>query len=151
MRTLCLAGWLTPRAGLACVRVGPIDSADTGLAPFAPLKPITKRASTVGQGTVVATVTVFECAAVHPSHFMREVPRRQRPPKFLIKQHRGITAIADHYAAQRPEVIMARSGFWCVIDPPLIASPGLDAVSAAWNTLLRSHAASTPPNVAMLS
>jgi hypothetical protein len=69
-----------------------------------------------------------------------EVPRVQRQPQFLIKQHRGITAIADHNAAQWPEVIVARSGYRCVIDPLLIASRGSDAVSAAWDTLLRSHA-----------
>jgi hypothetical protein len=67
---------------------------------------------------VIATVTVFECASVHPSHFVSEVPRGQRPPKFLIEQHRGITAIADHDAAHRPEVIAARSWYMCVIDPP---------------------------------
>jgi hypothetical protein len=60
---------------------------------------------------VVATVTVFECAAVHPSHFVCEVPRGERPPKFLIEQHRGIAAIAEHYAAQWQEHIAARSGF----------------------------------------
>jgi len=140
IRILWLDGWLTPRAGRARERVGPVGSADTGSAPFVPLKPVTKCASAVGQGTVIATVTVFKCAAVHPSNFVSEVPRVQRQPQFLIKQHRGITAIANHNAAQWPEVIVARSGYRCVIDPLLIVSRGSDAVSAAWDTLLRSHA-----------
>jgi hypothetical protein len=89
---------------------------------------------------VVATVTVFEFASVHPSHFVCEVPRGQRPPQFLIEQHRGITAIADHCAAQGPQAIAARSGCKCVIEPLLIASRGSDAVSAAWDALLRTNA-----------
>jgi hypothetical protein len=95
------------------------------------LKPVTKRASAVGQGVVVATVSVFEFASVHPSHFVCEIPRGQRPPQFLIEQHRGITAI-DHCVAQSPQVIAARSGCKCVIEPLLIVSRGSDAVSAAW-------------------
>jgi len=57
---------------------------------------------------VVATVTVFEYASVHASHFWGAVQRSQRPPQFLIEQHRGITAVADHYAAQGPNVIASR-------------------------------------------
>ena len=85
---------------------------------------------------MVATVTVFEYASVHPSHFLCAVQRSQRPPKFLIEQHRGITAIADHCAAHGPNVIAARG--WCTrgwckceIEPLLIVSRGSDAVSAA--------------------
>jgi hypothetical protein len=89
---------------------------------------------------VVATVAVFERASVHPSHFVCGVQPDQRPPQFLIEQHRRITAIADHCAAQRPNVIAARSGCRCVIEPLLIVSRGSDAVSAAWDTLLRTNA-----------
>lgn len=81
---------------------------------------------------MVATVTVFEYASVHPSHFLCAVQRSQRPPQFLIEQHRGITAIADHCAAQGPNVIAARGWCKCVIEPLLIVSRGSDAVSAAW-------------------
>jgi hypothetical protein len=95
---------------------GPVGCVGTWSARFVPLKPVTKRASAVGQGTVIVKMTVFECAVVYPRHFVCEVPRGQRPPKFLIEHHRGITAIARDYAAQWPEVIMAHSGFWCVID-----------------------------------
>ena len=59
---------------------------------------------------VVATVTVFEFASVHPSHFVCRVQRGQRPPQFLIEQHRGITAVADHCAARGPTVIADRGG-----------------------------------------
>ena len=58
--------------------------------------------------SVVARVTVFEYASVHPSHFVGRVQRGQRPPQFLIEQHRGITAIASHWAAQRPKVLRVR-------------------------------------------
>ena len=81
--------WLAPRlipwAGLSRQGVGPVGSADTGYMPFVPLKPVTKQASAVGQGMVVATVTVFEFASVHPSHFVCRVQRGQRPPQFLIE------------------------------------------------------------------
>jgi hypothetical protein len=94
---------------------------------------------------------VFEFASVHPSHFVCRVQRGQRPPQFLIEQHRGITAIADHGAARGPKVIADhgaargpkviadRSGCKCVIEPLLIVSRGSDAVSAAWGTLLRTN------------
>jgi hypothetical protein len=88
---------------------------------------------------VVAIVTVFEVASVHPSHFVCWVLRGQRPPQFLIEQHRGITAIADHCAARGPTLIADRSGCKCVIEPLLIVSRGSDAVSAAWDTLLRTN------------
>jgi hypothetical protein len=105
---LWLTGRLTPRAGLARERVGLVGGADTGSATFFPLKPVPKRTSAVGEGLVVATVTVFEYASVHPGHFLCAVQRSQRPPQFLIEQHRGITAIADHCAAQGPNVIASR-------------------------------------------
>jgi hypothetical protein len=136
---LWLARWLTPWAGLSRERVGPVGGADTGSVPFVPLKPVTKRASAVGQGTVVGTVTVFEYASVHPSYFVCRVQRGQRPPQFLIEQHRGITAIADHCAARGAKVIADRSGCRCVIELLLIVSRGSDAVSAAWDTLLRTN------------
>jgi hypothetical protein len=88
---------------------------------------------------VVATVTVFEYASVHPSYFVCRVQRGQRPPQFLIEQHRGITAIADHCAARGAKVIADRSGCRCVIELLLIVSRGSDAVSAAWDTLLRTN------------
>jgi hypothetical protein len=107
--------------------------------PFVPLKPVTKQASAVGQGMVVATVTVFEFASVHPSHFVGRIQRGERPPQFLIEQHRGITAIADHCGVRGPTVIVDRSGCKCVIEPLLIVSRGSDAVSAAWDSLLRTN------------
>ena len=137
---LWLAGRLNPWAGLPREWVGPVSCADTWSAVFVPLKPVTKRASAVSQGMVVATVTVFEYASVHPSHFLSAVQRGQRPPQFLIDQHRGITAIAVHCVAHGPKVTAARSGCTCVIEPLLVVSRGSDAVSAAWGTLLRTDA-----------
>ena len=67
---------------------------------------------------VVAPVTVFEDASVHPSHFLCEVQRGQGTPQFLIDQHRGITASAIHGAAHGPKVMAARSACTCVIEPP---------------------------------
>jgi hypothetical protein len=134
---LWLARRLTPWAGLSRDRVGPVGGADTGYVRFVPLKPVTKRASAVGQGTVVATVTVFEYASVHPGHFACRLQRGQRPPQFLIDQRRGIAAIADHCAARASKAIADRSGCECVIEPLLIVSRGSDAVSAAWATVLR--------------
>ena len=71
---------------------------------------------------MVATVTVFAYASVHPRHFVCTVQRGQRPPQFLIEQHPGAKVIADH------------SGYRCVIEPLLIVSRGSDAVSAAYDT-----------------
>jgi hypothetical protein len=146
IRMLWLAGWRTAWAGHASVRVGPVGCADTGSARFVPSKPVTKRAIAVGRGTVIAKMTVFECAAVHPRHFVCEVPRGHRPPKFLIEHHRGITAITHDYAARWPEVIMAHSGFWCVIDPSRWRAAVQMQYPPQENTLLWSHAGSTPPN-----
>src|SRR5258705_9624182 len=115
---LWLAPRLTPWVGLSRERVGPVGSADTRYVPFVQLKPLTKRASAVGQGMMVATVIVFEFASVHPSHVVCGVQRGQPPPEFLIEQHRGITAISDHCAAQRPKLIAAHGGCQCVIEPP---------------------------------
>src|SRR3954454_19320604 len=110
-----------------------------GYVPFVPSKPVTERAVAVGQGMVVAIVTVVKFASVHPSHFARRLQRGQRPPQFLIEEHRGITAIADHTAARRPIVVADRSGCKCVIVPLLLVSRGSDAVSADWDSMLRSH------------
>ncbi|WP_457143980.1 hypothetical protein [Mycobacterium sp. URHB0021] len=65
--------WLTARltswGGISRERVGPVGIADMGYVPFVPSKPVTERAVAVGQGMVVAIVTVVEFASVHPSHF----------------------------------------------------------------------------------
>jgi hypothetical protein len=137
---LRLAGRHALWDGLSSVRVGPVSSADTGSAPFVPLKPVAIRASAVGEGLVIARVTVFEYASVHPSHIVCDVQRGQRTPEFLVEQHRGKTAIADHCAAQRPKVIAPPGRYKCVIEPLIVVSRGSDAVSAAWDTSLRTHA-----------
>src|SRR4029079_3688592 len=53
-RPLCmwLAPRLTPWDGISRDGAGPVGSADVRYVPFVPLKPVTERASAVGQGMV---------------------------------------------------------------------------------------------------